>query len=108
MARTLQPETEARERRIVQWLVRSCAALFFVALLIYPADWLVWKIETLFGHGMGSVQVSHLTVAELKGNKEEYYPDATGTAACSQSLFSQGGYTACWWLRRHPEIVDRY
>jgi hypothetical protein len=57
---------------------------------------------------MGSVQVSHVTIAELKGNKEEYYPDGTDTTACSRSLFPQGGNSACWWLRRHPQITDRY
>jgi hypothetical protein len=83
--------------------------LLAAALLIYPADWLTWKTQTIFGGGMGSVQVSHVTIAELKGNKEDYYPDeGTETIACSRSLFPQGGNSACWWLRRHPEIVERY
>ena len=100
--------SDDRERRIIHWLVRGAVALFAIALLIYPADWLVWKAQTLFGGGMGSVQVSHFTVAELKGNKEEYYPEGTDTVACSRSLFPQGGNSACWWLRRHPQIIDRY
>jgi hypothetical protein len=100
--------SEARERRIIHWIVRGAVAIFAIALLIYPADWLVWKVQTLFGAGMGSVQVSHVTIAELKGNKEEYYPDGSDTAACSRSLFPQGGNSACWWLRRHPQIVERY
>jgi hypothetical protein len=100
--------SEARERRIIQWIVRSIVALFAVALLIYPADWVVWKTQTLFGGGVGSVDVTHLTVAELKGNKEEYYPDGVETVACSRSLFPQGGNSACWWLRRHPQVMERY
>ncbi|HEY4009233.1 MAG TPA: hypothetical protein VGM11_03705, partial [Acidobacteriaceae bacterium] len=95
-------------KRIIRWLVRSVVALFAAALLIYPADWLVWEAQRLFGGGMGTVDVSHVTIAELKGNKEEYYPDDTATVACSRSLFPQGGNSACWWLRRHPQIVDRY
>lgn len=99
---------EDRERRIIRWIVRGVLTIFAIALLIYPADWLVWKTQTLFGGGMGSVQVSHVTVAELKGNKEAYYPEGTDTASCSRSLFPQAGNSACWWLRRHPQIVDRY
>lgn len=100
--------SEDKEKRIIRGLVRGAVAIFAIALLIYPADWLVWKAETLFGGGMGSVQVGRFTVAELKGNKEEYYPEGTDTIACSRSIFPQGGNSACWWLRRHPQIIDRY
>lgn len=100
--------TDDRERRIIHWLVRSTVALFVIALLIYPADWLVWEVQKIFGGGVGSVEVSHLTVAELKANKEEYYADAPNVVPCSRSLFPQGGNSACWWLRRHPQVVDRY
>lgn len=102
------PSTEERERRIIHWLIRGAVTLFVIGLLIYPADWLVWELRTIFGGGTGSVQVSHVTVAELKANKEEYYPDAVESVACSRSIFPQGGYSACWWLRRHPQVVERY
>jgi hypothetical protein len=100
--------SEDRERRIIHWLVRGAVTIFAIALLIYPADWLVWRVQTLLGGGTGSAQVDRFTVAELKGNKEEYYPEGTDTVACSRSLFPQGGNGACWWLRRHPQIIDRY
>lgn len=99
---------EDREKRIIRRLVRGALAIFAIALLLYPADWLVWKVQTLFGGGMSSVQVGRFTVAELKGNKEEYYPEGTDTVPCSRSLFPQGGNSACWWLRRHPQVIDRY
>ena len=99
---------EARERRIIHWIVRSVVALFVIALLIYPADWIVWEVQSLFGKGTSSVEVFYATAAELKGNKEEYYSDGARTVPCSHSLFPQGGYSACWWLRRHPQVLDRY
>lgn len=99
---------EARERRIIHWLVRSAVALFAIALLIYPADWLVWEARNLLRSGTGSVEVFYATAAELKGNKEEYYSDGVRTVTCSRSLFPQGGDSACWWLRRHPQVVQRY
>jgi hypothetical protein len=104
----MNPIDDTRETRIIRRLVRGAVALVGVALLIYPTDWVVWKIQTLFGGGMGTVQVSHVTVAELKANKEEYYADVPDAVPCSRSLFPQGGNSACWWLRRHPEITDRY
>jgi hypothetical protein len=101
-------ETNAREVRVIRIVVRTVQAVIFAALLVYPADWAVWRVRVLFGGGMGTVQVSRVTVAELKGNKEEYYPDGTDTVACSRSLLPQTGAGACWWMRRHPEIVERY
>jgi hypothetical protein len=105
---TTANEATATETKVIRWLVRTCGAVLAAALLIYPADWALWRVRVALGGGMGSVQVSMLTIAELKGNKEEYYPDGTDTAACSRSLFPQGGSSACWWLRRHPEVVEKY
>jgi hypothetical protein len=100
--------SEDRERRIIHWVVRSAVALFAVALLLYPADWLVWEVKTIFGRGTSTLEVYYATAAELKGNKEEYYSDGARKVTCSDSLFPQGGNSACWWLRRHPQIVQRY
>jgi hypothetical protein len=97
-----------RESRILRLLVRGVLALAALAILIYPADWAVWRLRVAFGGGMGTASVSRFTVAELKGNKEEYYPDGTDTVACSRSIFDQGGSGACWQLRRNPEIIERY
>lgn len=97
-----------REAHIIRWVVRSCVAIFFAALMLYPADWVVWRLRVACGGGMDAVPVTHMTAAELKGNKEEYYPDGAETEACSLSLFPQSGNSACWWLRRHPDIIERY
>lgn len=101
-------EASPREARIIRTLVRSALALLVAALLVYPADWGVWRLRMAFGSGMDSVRVSQFTVAELKGNKEEYYPDGSAQVACSRSLFPQGGSDACWWLRRHPTAIERF
>jgi hypothetical protein len=89
-------------------LVRSALGLLAVAILAYPADWALWRIRTALGRGEDSVQVEQLTVAELKGNKEEYYPDGNAQVPCSRSLFPEGGNSACWWLRRHSTVIQRY
>lgn len=101
-------EASQREVRIIRVLVRSFVSLLAVALLLYPADWVIWRLRVSFGGGMDTVQVSQFTVAELKGNKEEYYPDGTAQLACSRSLFPQGGHSACWHLRRCPTLIERF
>jgi hypothetical protein len=101
-------ETKTLEVAFFRWLVRGLAGVFAVGLVIYPADWAVWRTRVALGGGMDSVQVSRFTVAELKGSKEEYYPDGTDTVDCSRSIFPQGGNGACWWVRRHPTVIDRY
>ena len=89
-------------------LIRGVVGLILALLLVYPLDWAVWRTRVALGGGMGSVEVSRVVVARLKGSKEAYYPDGTMTVDCSRSLFQQAGSGACWWLERHHEIVERY
>ena len=89
-------------------LTRSAAGLALALLLSYPADWVVWRTKVALGGGVDSVEVSRVVVTQLKGNKEAYYPDGKMTVDCSRSLFQQTGSGACWWLRRHHEVIERY
>lgn len=92
-------------------LVRLITGFVLLLALVYPTDWAVWRLRAALdrsGGAMGSVLVSQVTVASLKGNKEEYYVDGTQTVACSKSVFPQAGSGACWWLRRHANVVVRY
>lgn len=94
--------------RVIRLSVRSLAALFVAALLVYPADWAIWRLRMARGAGMDQVEVTNITAAELKGNKEEFYPEGLSTLDCSRSLFRQAGAGACWYLRKHPETITRY
>ncbi|MDE3105429.1 MAG: hypothetical protein KGK08_09670 [Acidobacteriota bacterium] len=76
-------------------------ALALAALLAYAGDWAVWQLRCSHGQGMGQLQVSHITVAALKGNKQEFYDDGVTTEPCSHSLFPHAAPSACWWLERH-------
>ena len=87
---------------------RAMLVLVLAVLFAYPVDWAIWKIRVARGSGMGQVEVGHVIAAELKNNKEEYYTDGTNELDCSRSLYPQGGYSACWWLERHSDIVTRY
>ena len=77
-------------------------------LLAYPLDWTLWKIRMATGNGMGSVTVTSLTAATLKGNHFEVYSQETAPVACSRSLLPEAGAGACWWLRRHPTRIQQY
>jgi hypothetical protein len=96
------------ETRVIRALVRSVVAVLLMAVLAWPVDWMVWRLRVALGGGMGTTQVDHFTVAELKANKENYYFDGTSTVACSKSLFPEAGSGACWWVARHRQVIDRY
>lgn len=94
--------------QVARFTARSLLVLLVAAVLVYPLDWAVWRVRLAAGGGMGEVDVTNMTAAELKGNKEEFYTDSQMTVPCSKSLFRQAGSGACWWLARHPETVTRY
>ena len=91
---------------MIRMLLRLLAGSLVALAILYIVDWAVWRARG--GGGMGSVVVSRMVVAGLKGNKEAYYPDGTETVACSQSLFPQAGGGACWWVERHKEVMEQY
>jgi len=95
-------------RRIV---VRIVVGLLAMLAGVYLGDWAVWRGRVAVLHdgggGMGKVVVRRIVVAQLKGNKEEYYPDGTSEVDCSRSLFQQAGSGACWWVERHRVVYDR-
>jgi hypothetical protein len=102
------PESFVIERFAFKLLLRGVAGVVVVAALAYPLDWGIWRVRVARGGGMGAVQVELFTIADLKGGKEDYYPNGTATVPCSESLYPQGGNSACWWLQRHREVDQHY
>ncbi len=96
------------ERLFARWLIRGVAAILLLVLVGYVVDWAIWRSRVAGGGGMGTVQVDRYTVAELKGGKEDYYPEGSAMVGCSRSLYPQGGSNPCWWVERHREVLDRY
>ena len=102
------PDDFVIETYAFKMLVRGVAGVLLTAALAYPLDWGVWRVRVSRGGGMGSVQVEMFTVAELKGGREDYYPNGTAVVPCSRSLYPQGGNGACWWVERHRVVIRRY
>ncbi len=98
----------ALERYALRMVLRGLGIIALVAAVAYPADWAVWRVRLARGGGMGQVEVSLFTVAELKGGKEDYYPNGTIVLGCTESLYPQGGFNPCWWQQRHRELIQRY
>ncbi len=86
---------------------RGLFGLLIMAGFLYVGDWALWKFRMARGTGMGQMTVGRLQVANLKGNKEEYFPDGNELVDCSRSLFPQAGGDACWWLAQHRVIYER-
>jgi hypothetical protein len=96
------------EKYVFKMLLKAVGVLLLVAALAYPLDWAVWRVRVASGGGMGSVQVDTFTVADLKGGKEDYYPNGTVAMPCTKSLYPQAGNNPCWWVERHREVVTHY
>lgn len=89
-------------------LKRIALTVLVIGLLVYPVDWAIWRLRVALGGGMGTVTVTSLTAATLKGNHFEVYSSDTAPVNCSRSLLPQAGAGACWWLRRHPQQITQY
>lgn len=76
-------------------------ALVVCAAALYLCDYAVYRLR---GSPQASVPVQRFLAVPLKGNKTEYDFQGGGDAACSRSLFGQDGMSACWRLRRHPNL----
>jgi len=92
---------------MVRAVANVTVSVLAAVMLVYIGDWAVWRVKVARGGGMGSVTVGMLQVAEMKGNKEAYFPDGKEVVQCSKSLFPQAGAGACWWVEQHRTIFER-
>lgn len=83
---------------IWKWVRRIVISLVATFVLLYCGDWAVYKMR---GSPQGSVSVNRTLSVPLKGNKTEVDFLGTSDVPCSVSLFSQGGESSCWQLRRN-------
>lgn len=88
---------------MMRWVQRTVFVFMAAVLIIYVADWSVFKI---YGSATSKVTVSHFVSAALKNNKQELDYLGSEDVPCSDTLFPQGGYTPCWYLRRHSNQVS--
>jgi hypothetical protein len=82
-------------------LADTLLTLLAAALILWAADWLIWRIRVSHGGGYDSVQVTHLMLTPLKNHRLEADAQTTVTEPCTRSIFPHAGDDPCWWLRRH-------
>jgi hypothetical protein len=85
--------------KLKRWLIRIVVVLMVGFVVAWVGDWVIFKLR---GSPMSKVTVNQFQTVPLKGTKIEYDYLGTSDVPCSQSLFPQGGQSACWQLRRNP------
>jgi hypothetical protein len=88
-------------RRLKKYLADAFLYLLAAALLLWLADWTVWRIRVSHGGGYDNVQVNQILLTPLKNHRMKADEQSTASQPCTRSIFPHGGDDACWWLRRH-------
>jgi len=86
-------------QQLGRWLIRGILVLVAVVVVAYASDWIAFKLR---GSPMSKVTINQFQTVPLKGTKIEYDYLGSADVPCSQSLFPQGGQSACWFLRTNP------
>lgn len=82
---------------MMRWVRRVLVVLAVGFVAVYGGDWAVFNLR---GSPVAKVTVNRYMTIPLKGNKKEYDYLGTMDVPCSVSLFSQGGQSPCWQVRR--------
>jgi hypothetical protein len=89
------------ERWFFVWMLRVAAALTVLFAVVYMGDWAVYRLR---GAPQSKVTVNKFVSIPQKARKTEIDFLGTFDAPCAVALFDQGGESACWELRRNPNI----
>jgi hypothetical protein len=82
----------------MRWLFRVVVVLAAGFVTLYGGDWAVFRLR---GAPQSKVTVNRYVSIPLKGRKTEIDYLGTLDVPCAVALFSQGGQSPCWRLRRH-------
>ena len=89
-------------RKLKRLAADAVLCLLAATLLLWLADWAVWRIRVWRGGGYDSVQVSQFLLTPLKNHRMKADRQSTDSQPCTRSIFPHAGDDPCWWLRRHP------
>ncbi len=88
-------------RWFVVWLLRIVAVAAVLFAIVYTGDWAAYRLR---GSPQSKVTVNKFVSIPQKARKTEIDYLGTFDAPCAVALFDQGGESACWRLRRNPDI----
>ncbi len=96
----------SRISRFFAWLQLLGKIVMVAAIVLWLADWSVFRIRAARGSAFDTVQVQEYLSTSLKGNKEEYDFVGAEQISCVRALFPHAGAQPCWWLRRHTVLWE--
>ncbi len=104
----MKPSTPSPARA---WLARAtprifepaAVALLAALLLLWLADYAVFRSRLSHGRGMGTVQVDNYLAVPLKNGKEQFDFVGSDPQPCVHALFPQSQGAPCWYLARHRD-----
>ena len=88
-------------RWLFVWLIRVVAVLAVVFAIVYVSDLAVYRLR---GLPQSKVTVNRFVSIPQKARKTEFDYLGTFDAPCAVAIFNQGGESACWQLRRNPNL----
>lgn len=88
-------------RWLFLWLIRIVAALAVLFAVVYVGDLAVYRLR---GSPQSKVTVNRYVTIPQKARKTEFDYLGTFDAPCAMAIFDQGGESACWRLRRNPNL----
>ncbi len=95
----------SREQSLIRWLFawffRGVVALVALFAILYACDWAVYKLR---GSPQSKVTVNRFVTIPQKARKSEFDYLGTLDVPCAVALFPQGDESACWQLRRNPNV----
>ena len=88
-------------RWLFVWILRIVAVVAVLFAIVYTGDWAIYRLR---GSPQSKVTVNKFVSIPQKARKTEIDFLGTFDAPCAVALFDQGGESACWQLRRNPDI----
>jgi hypothetical protein len=75
-----------------------------ILLLGYAIDYLIFRYRVSANRQpFSQVTVTSFDAVAQKNGRTEFIFNPPQPQTCANSLFPQGGYTPCWYLRSHTE-----
>jgi hypothetical protein len=84
------------------------ASVIVAFVVVYAADYLIWRIRGAMGKGAYStLNVQYYYAIGEKNGKTEYDFQPPQTETCVNSWFPHSGFSPCWYERKHKEKMIR-
>jgi hypothetical protein len=88
---------------LLRFAERLAVGLLSLLVLVWAADYALFRLRLAQGQAYASVQVNHFLEVPLKNGHRQYDYVSSDQESCVRALFPHGAMLPCWYLRRHPD-----